>query len=64
MIINVNLGKDGTPLTASDIFPFLKAEGDGGAKEMTTAETVQHLRDGFKLYVPTRYREALGLPPD
>jgi hypothetical protein len=63
-VINVNLGKDAERVTAFDIFPFLRPDGAAvdAPAEMTTAETVEHLKQGFGLYVPTRFRQAVGLP--
>lgn len=67
MILNVNRGKESDRVwSAEDFFPHLKAvaaQGDEAeADTMDTKASVEYLRHGFGLFVPTAYRQAVGLP--
>jgi hypothetical protein len=48
----------------ADFFPYLdRKEGDDATdREMSTAQTVQYLTQGFGLFVPTAFRQRVGLP--
>lgn len=51
----------------SDFFPSLKKKADGTdvaekSNERSTQETVEYLKAGFSVYVPTSFRQRVGLP--
>jgi hypothetical protein len=63
--------KDGTSFEPSDFYFFFRSlvdmkptTGGGDRKtfeQMDTAEQVRHLKAGFGLYVPDRFRKRVGL---